>query len=273
MAIEFKALMVSNEISLGKIAQHFGIYRKFRWEDSLFLAENDLKGILREPERKAVFIFHFGSIVFVNCQNHEIMDVLNYLKRIEKSINTAKPFEYSDDYKLEINADESQAIDDESMITAEEADYQLVIVATVLAKSVALEKIEIETDLLVDEIEDVVTYLHQGKLTISDEQLAKMSARILGFKFNTISYIGLLEKPDITWVNEDAETLFTELSAIFELTDRYEKIRHKSETLLDITQVFSSLAHAKRGNRLEWAVIILIAIEIVLSLIEKFIIK
>jgi len=31
------------------------------------------------------------------------------------------------------------------------------------------------------------------------------------------------------------------------------------------------LAHAQRGNRLEWAVIILIAIEILLSLYEMFI--
>lgn len=42
----------------------------------------------------------------------------------------------------------------------------------------------------------------------------------------------------------------------------------KTEALMDITTVFAGLAHAKRGNRLEWAVIVLIAIEIVLSVTD-----
>jgi uncharacterized Rmd1/YagE family protein len=58
---------------------------------------------------------------------------------------------------------------------------------------------------------------------------------------------------------------------LFELRERYDKIRHKTEVLLDITEVFSSLSHAKRGTRLEWAVIILILIELILALWERLI--
>jgi uncharacterized Rmd1/YagE family protein len=272
-SIEFKAVVVCNELNLGNIAQHFGIYRKFRWEDLLKLTENELKGIIKQPENKVVYIFHFGSLVFINCEHHDIMDILQYLKRIEKNVNTANLLDYSDDYKLEINAEESPALNNDFMVAAELSDHHLEIVSTVLAKSVALEKTEKAIDLLLDEIEEVVTYLNQGQLTTSDSQLAKLSAKVLGFKLNTLSYIMLLDKPDITWVNEAAESMFIELSSIFELEDRYGKLRQKSDTLLDITQVFSTLAHAKRGNRLEWAVIILIAIEIVLSLYEMFVMK
>lgn len=268
---QFIAVVISNEIDLNKIAQHFGINQDFKWEDSLDLNENYLKGILREPEKKEVYIFHFGSMVFVNCQHHEVMDIIQYLKRLEKSLNTVNPFEYADDYLLEIDPAGEYAISNDGMVTAGDDDYQREIIATVLAKSVALDRIEIETSKLVDEIEDFVTLLHQGNLNIKDNQLAKISARILGFKLNTISYIMLLDKPDITWVNEEAAELFSELSALFELEDRHEKVKNKTETVMDIMQVFSTLAHAKRGNRLEWAVIILIAIEIVLSLLDKFI--
>jgi uncharacterized Rmd1/YagE family protein len=267
---EFKAISISNEINLNKISQHFGITRKFKWEEALPLRDNYLKGIIREPESKSVYIFHFGAMVFVNFQPHEMMDVINYLKRLEKSLNTNNPFEYDDEYCLEIHPDAAQSINNDSMITPQAHDYQQEIVATILAKSVSLEKIETDIDLLLDEIEDIVEYLHQGKLTVSDDQLAKMSAKILGFKFNTISYIMLLDKPDITWSNEGASELFAELSILFELEDRYEKIRHKSETLMDITEVFTSLAHAQRGSRLEWVIIILIAIEIGLSIFEMF---
>lgn len=270
MQAELKAAVLGAEINLSKIAKHFGNERKFKWEDSLVLRDKTLQGIVHEPENKMVYIFHFGSMVFVNMQHHEMTDVVNYIKRIDLDLNITNLFKYVDDYKLDINPDEPMSINNDYMVIEHESDYHLEIIAVILAKSVALEKIEIEIDLLLDDVEDVVDYLNQGKLAVSDEQLAKMSGNILGFKFNTISYIMLLDKPAITWVNEEASALFSELSALFELQDRYEKIRHKTEILMDITEVFSGLAHAKRGTRLEWAVIILIVIEICLSVFDIF---
>lgn len=41
------------------------------------------------------------------------------------------------------------------MVTKEQADYQLDIVSIILAKSVALDKIEMEISLLLDDIENV----------------------------------------------------------------------------------------------------------------------
>jgi uncharacterized Rmd1/YagE family protein len=80
----------------------------------------------------------------------------------------------------------------------------------------------------------------------------------------------LLDKPEVTWDNQAASDLYAELGKIFELDDRREIVHHKTQILMDITEVFSGLAHAKRGTKLEWAIIILIMIEIVLSLIGKF---
>ena len=55
---------------------------------------------------------------------------------------------------------------------------------------------------------------------------------------------------------------------MFELSQRYNEIKHKSETLMDITEVFSNLSHARRSSRLEWIIIILIIIEIVIYVFE-----
>ncbi len=60
------------------------------------------------------------------------------------------------------------------------------------------------------------------------------------------------------------------MAGLFELNERYHEIKHKSETLLDMTGVFTGLSHARRSARLEWIIIILIAIEIVLFLLEMF---
>ncbi|HWR44556.1 RMD1 family protein [Sporomusa sp.] len=270
MNSEFKAIVLCNELNLNKISQHFGISRKFKWEDFLVLKDEHLQGIVNETNRKIVYIFHFGSMVFINFQHHQIMDIVKYIKKLEPEINDANVFAYVDDYKLEINPDEPPAINNDYMIVSTQSDYQLDIVATILAKSASLDKNEIEVDSLLDRIENVVNNLNRGELGVSDEELAKMAASILSFKLNTISYIMLLDNPDITWNNEEAGALYDELSVLFELKDRYEKIRQKTEILLDITEAFSNLVHAKRGTRLEWAIIILIVIEIILSLVDMF---
>lgn len=267
---EFQAIVVSSEINLNKIAQHFGINRNFKWEESLVLGSANLQGIVNQTDDKKVYIFHFGSIVFLNFMHHEIMDMINYIERLEVGAIDTNGFKYVDEYKIEINPDGVFGVNNEYMVTAEQAQYQLDIISIVLAKSVALDKIEMDISYLLDEIENVVSDLHQGKLTVSDEKLAKMSAGILGFKLSTISYIMLLDKPAITWTHEKASELFEELVTLFELSERYGNNRHKIDTLMDITEVFSGLAHAKRGTRLEWAIIILIVIEIFLSIFDIF---
>jgi uncharacterized Rmd1/YagE family protein len=266
---ELKAVVVSNEFNLDKIAIHFGINMKFKWEDTLILVDNQLKGLIRDPAGKQVRIFPFGSIVFVNFSPPEITDIVNYLRRIDKNVYTEAPFEYTDDYRIEVDADCAPAINNDCMMVSEAYDYQLEIVTGILAKSVALEKIEASINKLLDDVEKIVGYLHKGYLSISDERLGRLSAQILGFKLDTISYIMLLDKPAITWNNNMAAELYDELSTIFELSDRYVNAGHKIETLMEITEVFSGLAHAKRGAKLEWAVIILILIEILLQLSDK----
>ena len=271
MQIDFKAILVCKELNLNKIAPHFGISRKFKWEDSLILKDECLQGIIKDTGRKQVFMFHFGSMVFINFQHHEIMDVVKYIKKLEPDVNDTSPFTYVDDYKLEIDAMAPPAINNDYLLVEAQNDYQLEIVSIILAKSVSLDKNEIEVDSLLDRIENVVNNLNRGELVVSDGELAKMSASILSFKLNTISYIMLLDNPDITWNNEDAAALYDKLSLLFELKDRYEKIRHKTETILDITETFSTLVHAKRSTRLEWYIIVLIAIEIFLTLFQMFV--
>ncbi len=262
-----KVFSLCNEINLNKLATHFGISKKFKWEDYLTLDNKQLQGIVREPEGKIAKLFYFGSVVFVNMEHHEIVDFVNYLKTIEKSLVNAS-YKYKEDYKIVIN-NETPTIHFEYMSVNKYEDYHLNILATILAKSVALERIEEGLDSLLDEMEVIITKLEKGKLVISDSKLAKTAANILKYKFNTISYLMLLDKPGITWLNQESETLYNDLSKLFELHDRYDKIKAKSETLMDITEVFSTLTHQKRGNVLEWMVIILIAIELVIALLDR----
>ena len=134
----------------------------------------------------------------------------------------------------------------------------------------ALERIEERIDVVFDEVESLIGNLGRGKLELPDRDMARLASSILSFKFISIAHIMVLDKPDITWDNPEADRLYTTMASLFDINQRYLEIKHKSETLLDMTDVFTSLSHARRSARLELIIIILIAIEIVLFLLEMF---
>lgn len=265
---EFKSVVLGSEINLNDVASHFGVKKKIKWEDPLILSGQALKGILKEVETKYVYLYYFGSLVFINMQFHETQDVVKYLKTIDKSLKIDNLKEYSDDYRLEISPEYEYSLGNEAMTASTYEAYYPDMISLVLAKSISLEKIENETDNLLDNIEDVIGYLERGNFNISDKQLAKSTARVIRFEYNTIANLMLFEKPSSAWYNEDIDKFFLEMVALFDIEDRYSKITHKTEILKDITDVFGSLTHEKRATRLEIMVIILIAVSITISLLE-----
>jgi len=269
-ALNFKSVFLCNEINLSKIAAHFGITNKFKWEDPLVLHDSGLKGILRDTENKWVHVYYFGSLVFINMEHHEIKDVINYLKNIDSTLKNNFPDQYMDSYRLEISPEYEFMLYNDLMTANEFLPYYQDILALVLAKSTALRKIESDTDKLLDSIEDVINYLDTGKFNMSDQNIAKTSAKVLRFKYHTISNLMLLDKPRSAWDNEDIENFFIQTTSLFDFTDRYQKITRKTEILQDITDVFAGLTHEKRGTKLEIMVIILILFELILGLIEFF---
>jgi required for meiotic nuclear division protein 1 len=269
-AWNFKALILTNEINLNNIAPHFGINKKFKWEDPMVLSGHTLNGIIRDVQNKYVYIYHFGTITFINLEYHEIQDIINYLKRIDTSLKNGASNEFFDDYKLEISPEYEYALYNDLMTANEFVPYYLDIISLILAKSTSLKKVETDCDKLLDSIENIINYLDTGKFNMSDENIAKTSAKVLRFKYTTMSYLMLFDKPKAAWNNEDIEKFYGELINLFDINDRYEKISHKTDVLQDITDVFSSLTHEKRGTKLEIMVIVLILFELLISIIEFF---
>lgn len=194
----FEARTVGRSIDLNRLAGHFGIRHRYTWEEPLCLDETRLRGILHEPEAHAAWIFSFGAVVFTNCQAHEINDILLYLTRHEPALTPGNPAVYSDIYTLVIDPSVKPGMDSEEMTVEAFEPWQPEILATVLAKSVALERVEASLDATLDRFEERLERLEKGRL-----------------EHDSISYLGILDKPDLTWNNDAAEKFYTNLSRQF----------------------------------------------------------
>jgi uncharacterized Rmd1/YagE family protein len=263
----FKAFAFGGELDLNRLAVKLGITRKYRWEEPMKL--NPLTFALATGnDAERVYLYYFGGVVFLNCSGDLIARFLASVPQYAESLKGQIQLPYREEYRLEIDPEREPVIANDYAVMPRYNLAFLDIICFVIAKSVALERIEERIDVVFDEVEGLIANLGKGRLELPDRDMARLASSILSFKFTSIAHIMVLDKPEITWDNPEADRLYLTMASLFELNQRYQEIKHKSETLLDMTDVFSSLSHARRSARLEWIIIVLIAIEIVLYILE-----
>lgn len=266
---DFFGYALQGELDLNKLATRLGISRRYRWEEPMILNPHDLRPLAVDIDtEEKVYLYYFGAVVFVNCSPETVKIFCTGKAAHGDTFQKLRLSRFHDEYALRIKTGCEMLITNDSALMPDYDPIFIGIICFVIAKSVALERIEERLDQVLDEVEGFFTRLDRGWLRITDTRLARMASTILSFKYASLAHIMVLDKPESTWENEEADRLYRTMANLFELSQRYNEIRHKSETLLDITEVFTSLSHARRASRLEWIIIILIAIEIVIYLVD-----
>lgn len=271
ISFQFKAYSVTNEIDLNKIATQCGISKKYTWEEPLVLQDKILEKILglTIAENQKIMLFSFGSVVFIDLLQETYPTFMEYLKQFKPEVKMGGWDYYQDDYALHI-ADEEIMLTDKYAVVKEFQPFYSEMVAIVLAKSVALERVEEHLVQILDSLESLIERLEKGKLQIGDKKLAIATAKVARHEYNSISYIMILDKPDITWENSVAGDFYEKMSVFFELNDRYQIIKSKTEVLNNILTGFSSISHSLRGLWVELIILLLIVVEVVLMFAELF---
>ncbi|QOR66444.1 RMD1 family protein [Cytobacillus suaedae] len=268
--ITFKAFAITNEIDLNKIAIHCGIPKKFTWEEPLILRGDILQSILIKEvkDTQQIMVFSFGSIVFINySEPAEIKNFLTFIQSFEPEIDLTQFEKYSDDYSLHVEETERIEYDDEYVVVPTYEEFYPELISTVIAKSVALEKTEEQLGKIHDKLETMIDRLEKGKLRIGNKELARTTAKIVRHEYNTLAYIMILDKPDITWTSSNAGEFYDCMVDFFELNDRYKILKSKTEILYNIMDGFSSISHSIRGLFVEWMIVILILFDIALTIL------
>lgn len=268
--ITFKAYAITNEIDLNKIADQCHIPKKYTWEEPLILFGSVLSSILKRElgNEQKVMVFSFGSIVFINCTNNDEPVFIEYLKFNKSDISTKGYEKYSDDYELEVRENSEIELTDKYVLVPKFEAFYPELIATVIAKSVALEKTEEQLGKIVDNLETIIDKLEKGKLNIGNKEIANTTSKIVRHEYNTLAYIMILDKPDVTWGSIQAEEFYSRMSEFFELNDRYIILKEKTNILNSIIDGFSSITHSIRGLFVEWVIVLLIVVEIVLMVID-----
>lgn len=148
---------------------------------------------------------------------------------------------------------------------------RLQLVGDILAKSVVLAHYERVIASSFDRIEPLASTLQsRGTTPQRSHILLKHIGEALSIEAKMVGRAEISEKPELLWEHPEHERTYQRLQDEYELQERHLALEHKLSLISRTAETLLDLLHHKRSLRVEWYIVILIVIEVVLTLHDKF---
>lgn len=216
-----------------------------------------------------VFAYSFGALTFVDADPAERTAEIESLKRhlnldLQARVTT-------EEFYIEENPTEKPRVEYHRLVIDQLTPERIAVVAQVIAQSAALEYYEQLMDTVKAKVSEMTDRLaDHGGIGVSPGALYKQIGYAMSIRNEVIGMMHLLDKPDLIWEDKVMDGLYNELRAAFDLGDRFKALEYKLTMVHESLEVFATTVKDTRMHRLEWTVIILIAVEVVFTLMARF---
>lgn len=257
------AYYIKNSLNLAKIEQQNKDLPLFRRERTMLL--------YRPADTQFVCVFSFGAVVLFGIQGKR--DTNKYLRRFGKAVEGDEPVVPTEEpqvpdvepetFGVVIDPDTPESVEFDLVRLRTLDPTKLQLVFHVAAQSVAMDFLDARLDRAVNRFERIHGDLaERGRLIVKEREVMRtigMSGTVVNF---IIDKLALLDKPDITWEDKEAETLHANLRKSFELDDRFSALRFKIGFIQDSSEVMLDVLENRKSAVLEIIIILLIVLEL-----------
>lgn len=234
--------------------------------------------IIRYSTDSFLFVYNYGSVVFFNVpdelQNRELNSIQEF--------RTGDQSGATDVFLFEVLANPlpvSPAIIPgqpsggkvyfDRVLVNSLSYANIKIVCMLLAESTALEYYEnLIENLLVKINKYSKTLRREGKMLESTADLIKFIGLCMDTKQEIISNLYIVDSPDETWESVDLDKMHQDVKLMMEIGVRYRALEYKIKIIQESVDVLVDLSKSKRETLLELTIILLIAFEIIISIVK-----
>jgi len=215
-----------------------------------------------------IYIFPFGSFVCWDVADADFIRVRQLLRRFERGERT----EQFEDFDFLYGKDTAIDPEDDEIIISKDDEMAKWPVSFALAQSVKLDYFEKEVKQTFQEMDQLAGYLSRnGSIPLQPKRIVQKMGKIMELLVNVnlgeTDFVSDL--PDEFW--EDAESATT-----WKIFHNYLGVRNRAKALDSQLKMFnefysmlSSEVHVKKSTRLEWAIIVLISIEVLFGVADR----
>jgi len=211
-----------------------------------------------------VTLFRYGVAVTLCLSPSEEDEVLRSLRsRLIRPLRAAE----TETLLLEIVPDkDDQILPGGPMILKTLTPEQLIVIADALSKSVVLARDEREVAAVFDLVEPFARQLaEKGRAMAGRRAILKHIGNALLVQHRVSGRVAVAEKPDVVWDRQDLDRLYARLEDEYELKERAEALSRKLAVIAETAEVLTDIIDTKRSLRLEIAIVVLIAVELVIA--------
>lgn len=268
--IIFSTYKVAARLPLAKISSFFNIKHDTGWKEYIKIDGIEIENILKyDSSRKTVYLYKYGCITFIEFNQNEIYIFLEYLKKIYVDLDNELLSQFNETHTIYLSSDNNVILWEYS---EEEFHYHNKtddIVASVLAKSTELYKIESELSNVLDEAGKLISYLNKGYLRANTKKVISIIAKCIRFKYRSIESVRLLDKPSEFNRTIESRQTFDVIGEFFELNERYIILSNRMDILDSITGEYFSFRSKQAEKRLILFEVLLLCLFPLLQIISK----
>jgi len=259
--IMFNTFKVATRLPLVQVASYFDLKQDAGWKEYIKIGSDDIEKIFKYgSSNKSVYLYKYGCITFVNFKYHEIHYFFEFLNKIYVELNNELISRFSETHVMTIDKEGYVRLWEDTEEIYKFNDTLIDIVATTLAKSTELSKIETELHRVLDEAEQLINYLNHGRLRANSKKVISIIAQCTRFKYRSIESVRLLDRPPEFDRTIETRRIFDDLGVFFELNDRYTTMLSRTDVLDSITEEYFNYKSSQSEFRLLMFEIMLLAI-------------
>jgi uncharacterized Rmd1/YagE family protein len=214
-------------------------------------------------------VFRYGVVVLFGATAAAEQQLL---ARLRPAIRGAAFSNETEQLQVVIRPEGREGIDGDCLYLSAADTHRLLLVAAVVSRSVVLADYESLVADTFDRIEPLAIDLQrEGRAQHKDRGLLRYIGQSLLSEHRMVGRVEIRDKPDLLWDHAELEPLYERLADELEIGERHSILDRKLELISRTATTALELLHTRRGHRLEWYIIILIAVEIVLIVYDLFV--
>lgn len=209
-----------------------------------------------------IFFFPYGALVSWGLSKERLLEILEEIKQFEHSRMETRE---EDDFIFDFG--EKAAFKNNSITLPDDSVLVKLGYSHGLAQSVKLSGFEATIRNLFQKTKHLPEHLAQdGKIPLSRSDIRKRMGKLFLERSSINLHVDVLDTPEFFWEHSELEGIYQLTAVELDLQPRVRALNQQLDVIHDLFEMLGNELNHQHSSRLEWAIILLIVLEVTLVL-------
>lgn len=211
-----------------------------------------------------VFFFDHGTMALWNIPKEVENEFLDYVKDFE-----IQPIDEIENDTFDYCYGEALKIDDNLITLPNDNVLTKLAISHGLTQSAKLESFEVVIQKIFNDTKQIPQNLSKkGSISLSRKEIRRKMGELFLERNSINLHVNVLDVPEFFWEAPEYEPLYTTVANWLDIETRVEVLNQRLAVVHELFEMLGNELNHQHSCRLEWAIILLIVIEVILTLIR-----